>query len=389
MMMIGATESIWRYTTNSSDEVVDICNLSNTIVIQDASEADNWLHTSIHIIVFTYLVPFVVTTGLIGNGAFLFMVARLSRMKTIVNFFLVNLAVTDIMFLATTPTVLTYAFFSTPVNYRLPFTTDASCIVWYFIGYLSHYCSVSIITLISVERFYAICHPFKHRKMQSKGHTFKAIVIVYSISIFLTIVTLLKRMKLVEICLQWPDDTKYANLPLVFRFCGPLGGLQELVVTTEILYSIIFFLGAFINGYFYTQIIVALNSRSKVTRSNSTKAILVRNQVARALVINGILFFVTQAPMRINDINEILEALDKPQLLTPTQKATCLSFSVLFLFLNSAMNPYVYAFGSSTYRKGFWDAFGLKCRVNKILQKHENGSIQSLSVISGTETTRI
>ena len=335
-----------------------VCTPNNTIPILDDEQASDWMHPQVDEIIYMILLPIVVALGLAGNGAFLFTITRLPRMRTTVNFYLVNLAVTDIVFITSQSWFLMYVFLLTPVSLRFPFETVGACIIIYSVGYLSYYSSMSIITLVSIERFYAICHPLRHRQMQSKGHMLKSIGVAYLISIILTVITLLKRMSLVEFCLAWPDNGQYDDFPPVYRYCSALGGIQEIVVFTEIMYSVLFFIAAIFNGILYTKIIFAL---SKHTSGQSTSADhrkeLVRNQVARALVINGVIFFVTQIPMRVNDINEILNALDKPGFLSPSQQDAFLSFGALFLFLNSAVNPYVYCFSSSTYRKGFKDAF--------------------------------
>ncbi|XP_072021212.1 somatostatin receptor type 2-like [Amphiura filiformis] len=347
--------------TNASHKSCAVETLAHlqTVYIEDDEAAENWLHTPIDDIIYKILLPAVVTFGLAGNAAFLFMVARLSRMKTPLNFFLVNLAINDIIFLISQSLFLMYVFFVTPVSYRYPFKTTGSCVIIYLIGYLSYYCSISIITLVAIERFYAICQPLKHREMQHKRHTLKVITAAYMISAVLAVLTLMKRMKIHECCLKWPDTERYQHIPMVFRYCGPLLGIPGIVITMEIMYSVLFFLAAIVNGYLYAKIILELGSRTLAVNNDAgNRNISVRNQVAKALVINGILFFLTQLPMRLNDINEILGALEEPQCVSPNQRANdLLSFSVLFLFMNSSLNPYVYAFSSSNYRKGFKDAF--------------------------------
>ncbi|XP_072041170.1 somatostatin receptor type 2-like [Amphiura filiformis] len=363
---------------NASDQSPLSGDCAYTIHIKNDKAAENWLHTPIDVIIYMILLPIVVVLGLAGNGAFLFMVARLSRMKTPVNFFLVNLAITDITFLVSQSLFLMYVFFSSPVSYRYPFETTGTCVIIYLIGYLSYYCSISIITLVSVERFYAICHPLTHRKMQSKRHMAKAMTVVYMISTVLAMITLMKRMKLHEFCLKWPDTERYQNIPTVFRYCGPLFSSKGIVVTTEIIYSVLFLLAAIVNSFLYAKIILALGSRSLVVNSDTEhQQISVRNQVAKALVINGILFFMTQLPIRVSDINEILEALEEPQFLSKKQMANFLSFSALFLFMNSALNPYVYAFSSSNYRQGFKDVFTFS---GKICAKNSKQSLESTTV---------
>lgn len=370
------------YQVNDSDSVLidmekrtSICTTYNTISLSDDQEASKWLHTRIDEIIYMVLLPIVVVFGLVGNGAFLFMVLRLSRMRTPVNFFLVNLAITDAVFLITDSMFLLYVFFLTPVSLRYPFKTVDSCVIIYFIGYLSYYCSISIITLISMERFYAVCHPLYHRRMQSTRRMLKTMCVAYLISTILAVITVLKRMSLMEVCLAWPDNGRYDNMPQVFRYCTALKGMQEVVVFTEIMYSVLFFVAAGFNGAFYVKIILTLGSRTVDSAEGRNTSI--RDQVARALIINGTIFFVTQLPMRVNDINEILDALGKTEFLSHNQKDNFLSFSILFLFLNSALNPYVYCFSSSSYRKGFREAFS--CSSLPFTKGNKNDSLKSLN----------
>ena len=241
-----------------------------------------------------------------------------SRMRTPVNLFLANLAITDVVFLITDSMFLMYVFFLTPVSLRYPFKTVDSCVIIDFIGYLSYYCSISIITLVSMERFYAICHPLYHRRMQSKGRMLKTMVVAYLISTIVAVITVLKRRSLIEVCLEWPDNGRYDDIPQVFRYCTTLNGIQEIVVFTETMYSFLFFVAACLNGVFYAKIIFTLGSRTVDSVEGRNTSI--HDQVARALIINDIIFFVTQLPMRVNDINEILDALGKTEFLSSNQK---------------------------------------------------------------------
>ena len=181
--------------------------------------------------------------------------------------------------------------------------------------------------------------------------------VAWFVSVLLSAVTILKRGELVKFCLIWPETERYHNIPSVYRFCGPIGGIDEILIATEIMYSALFFIAALLNGFLYVKIIATLSSRSVAAQQADPKNIAVRNQVARALVINGIIFFVTQIPIRVRDIYEIMDALHQPLFLTKNQASILLSFSVFCLFLNSALNPYVYAFSSAAYRQGFRDAF--------------------------------
>ena len=79
----------------------EICTPLNTLPIVNNEAANYWLHTNIQEVIYKVVLPIIVVLGLVGNGAFLFMVASLSRMKNTVNFFLVNLSIADIIFTST------------------------------------------------------------------------------------------------------------------------------------------------------------------------------------------------------------------------------------------------------------------------------------------------
>ena len=344
---------------SSDGDQLDSCGSLIKIPIVDDNAATLWLHSSIDRILYTYIIPAVVALGLFGNISVIFVVTRLSRMRTmIVNFYLANLAVTDIVFLSSQSLFLMYAHFVSPVSYNFPFKTQASCNLLHFIAYIAYYCSTSIITLVSIERYFAICRPMYHRRMQSRTHAFKAMCGVWMISFALSVVCLQRRGELFEYCLLWPDDERYRQMPTTFRYCGPVGGNQRITVTMEILFSAVFFVVALLNSFLYLKIILALSSRTIAPiQADESQITSVRNQVARTLVIIGIIFFITHMPIRIFNMNDILDALDEPQFLSKSQASSLLSFSFLFLFLNSALNPYVYAFCSVNYRQGFRDAF--------------------------------
>ena len=76
------------------------CGSLIKIPIVDGNAATLWLHSSTDRIIYTYFIPAVVALGLFGNISVLFVVARLSRIRTmIVIFYLTNLAVIDIVYL--------------------------------------------------------------------------------------------------------------------------------------------------------------------------------------------------------------------------------------------------------------------------------------------------
>ena len=89
----------------------------------------------------------------------------------------------------------------------------------------------------------------------------------------------------------------------------------------------------------YFNIIVALSSRDILQKSDLSKDTVlevnrVRNQVARTLVINGIVFFICQIPSRIDNLDDFFDYLNvKFDLFDYKESSTVTAVGHAFLFL--------------------------------------------------------
>lgn len=331
------------------------CTNSNTIEITSKKDAINRLYDNFDLFISTYLVPATIVVGILGNIFFLFMIWRLHRMRTTYNIYLASLAITDTVFLLSNAPLFVYAMYSSPISLSFPFENKNSCYYVYASGFMCHFLSVSIITLVSFERFCAICQPFFHRQIQNKTRNHLTISAV-AIAIIMSGLILLRRGKLNRFCLIWPKDDEFQTLPTVYRVCQPIADKLELIVFANILYTVYFLMAVASNGYMYVKIVMKLHERrliyrrSKRSRHHHKRS---RNHIAQALVITGLIFFTTQTPIRICDINESLVALEMAPFLSEKQMTLCSTIGYFFLYLNSAVNSYVFMLTSSYYRKGF------------------------------------
>ena len=342
----------------------NICTPLNTFRIPDVQTADTYLHREYWLTL--YVIPAIIVLGAVGNIAFLFMLVRLPYMRTTVNAYLANLAAVDLAYLLTVaPVYPVHTYVKSPINMNVSFTGEYSCILFFAHAFLCYYSSVNLITVISFERYNAICHPFYHRKIQGKKRTFTLLFVSWTIALVLSVFTITRRGALLTFCFIWPDGDKYEKLPTIFRTCGPLGDRQIYVSSMTILYIAYFFVALVINGYFYIHIMFVLSRRLDLMEGTEggsqqqEQVIQVRNQVAKALVILGLVYFVTQTPIRIEDINEVFREFTSSGFLNQNQVGILNSVGLTFLFLNPAVNSYIYVFSSSFYRQGFLEAFWL------------------------------
>ncbi|XP_072030676.1 kappa-type opioid receptor-like [Amphiura filiformis] len=365
---------------NSSDTT---CTIWNTIPIPDDNAALDWLHTSTDILTCTFVIPIIMVVGGLSNLAFIYMVAKLSRMKTITNFYLVNIALADLLLGVLVPGLYIASFFSSPITHDIPFDNKIFCYSAFLLSYFGYLASIGHVTLVSFERYLAVCKPLLHLKVQNKKRTVKLVIGVWILALCIAAIGAPGKGNPLIFCLQWPDDPKYDPLPRTLRACLAMGTgkVREFyTIFPEMLESGSFIVALIANTIFYAFILHALSSRSIASESGKdAQTTQIRNQVARALVINGIIFFITQTPYRLKNINAFIEGIRGTGILTKGQADTITTIGRGGLFLNSAVNSFIYAFSSSFYRQGFREVLGVFFRKQKG-DDHSHAAVTETSV---------
>ncbi|KAJ8408525.1 hypothetical protein AAFF_G00251600 [Aldrovandia affinis] len=101
----------------------------------------------------------VVLVGFLGNYLLLYVICRTRKMHNVTNFFIGNLAFSDMLMCATcVPFTLAYAF-----NPRGWVFGRFMCYLVFLIQPVTVYVSVFTLTAIAVDRYYATVHPLKKR----------------------------------------------------------------------------------------------------------------------------------------------------------------------------------------------------------------------------------
>ncbi|XP_043212129.1 tachykinin-like peptides receptor 99D isoform X2 [Amphibalanus amphitrite] len=120
-----------------------------------------------------YIALVIVATG--GNLIVIWIVLAHKQMRTITNFFLVNLAVSDCM-MSLMNITFNFVYF---LNSHWPFG-EAYCKIVQFVSVLSVTASVFTLVAISVDRYSAIMHPLKPR--MSRSWTLLVTIIIWVMS---------------------------------------------------------------------------------------------------------------------------------------------------------------------------------------------------------------
>lgn len=153
-------------------------NASEPILEAPSSELD--VNTDIYskvLVTAVYLALFVV--GMVGNSVTAFTLARkksLQSLQSTVHYHLGSLALSDLLILLLAMPVELYNFIW--VHHPWAFG-DAVCRGYYFLRDACTYATALNVASLSVERYLAICHPFKAKTLMSRSRTKKFISAIW------------------------------------------------------------------------------------------------------------------------------------------------------------------------------------------------------------------
>ncbi|XP_072022701.1 thyrotropin-releasing hormone receptor-like [Amphiura filiformis] len=227
--------------------------------------------------------------------------------------------------------------------------------------YLTYFASILLITLATVEKYYGICHPFQHRLVTGKSRTVRIIAISWVFGSVLSGLVVLRYAKVEKYCMVYPDEENYTDLPKRIELCVPIN--DTLLVFSEAVSVIPFFSALVGNVYMYGRIIYALSHRNVTDNTEDSFQLMqrqVRNQVARILIINGIVFFCCQFPYRLLSINVFVQEATGVGFLSMVQYGVLAVIARGLVLINSLANPFVYFLSSANYRQGFREAYCCK-----------------------------
>ena len=329
-----------------------------------------------------FLLPTLLVIGVIGNATFIYAVARIKRLHSITNLYLVNLAVADILFLLMAIPIYIASIISSPIRDTIPWESRFGCISVKAVAGSFYFTSLGLVSLVTLERYLAICHPFHHRGINTIKRTVKLVVVTWLIGIMLGLCLGFGDGQLVRYCLEWPDT--FITFPTEVSMCKT--ARSDLILLEELSKTIPFIIALTGNTYMYFRIMRALGGRNfhpeeKSEESTQSKfqsqANKVRNQVARLLIVNGLIFFMSQTLARVLSTNILLEQTLDVRFLNSEIYSRALIISRLMLFMNSVVNPIVYNLTSSIYRQAFREAF---CRRNHRHIKEDGQSQNTYSM---------
>lgn len=201
--------SFWLNFSGHFPTVSDSSSILNASAVDTAinSSTADWIWEAGKLRIPLYSIIFLL--GITGNVLVILTILQNTRMRTVTNMFLLNLAISDLLLGV----------------FCMPFTLIGQLLRDFIFGdvfcrLISFFQAVSVsvsgwtLVAISVERFYAICHPLTSRKWQTRSHARYIILAVWLGSLaIMSPVAVLSQLKPVgndgrRKCREvWPDDT--------------------------------------------------------------------------------------------------------------------------------------------------------------------------------------
>ncbi|XP_015215442.1 somatostatin receptor type 5 [Lepisosteus oculatus] len=278
----------------------------------------------------TVLIPViyltVFTIGLTGNTLAIYVVLRYTKMKTVTNIYILNLAVADELFMLglpflTTQNVLSYWPFGSFLC-RLVMTVDA----------INQFTSIFCLTVMSIDRYLAVVHPIKSTKWRRPrvAKVINASVWILSFLVVLPVIIFSDVQDGLNTCnINWPDpnavwSTTFIIYTSVLGFFGPL-----LVICL-------------------CYLLIVVKVKSSGVRAGFTKRRKSERKVTRMVVIIVVVFVCCWLPFYILNMVNLVFIVPENNVM-----AGIYFFVVILSYANSCANPLLYGFLSDNFKQSF------------------------------------
>lgn len=276
------------------------------------------------------LYALVCIVGLLGNTLVIYVVIRFSKMQTVTNMYIVNLAIADEFFLIGIPFLIV-------TMYKQEWIFgNTMCKVYMISTSINQFTSSIFLLIMSADRYIAVCHPISSPKWRTPFISRIVSLLAWTISAIFV-------LPVVMYASAFPT---YANATT----CNIIWAENDSGSTTFTIYSLIlgFTVPLFFIFVFYCLVIrklktVGPKNKSKEKKRSHRKVTNLVLTVVTVYVLCWLPYWVAQVAL----ISTPIEECRSPIIITIFLLASCLSYS------NSAMNPILYAFLSDNFKKSF------------------------------------
>ncbi|MED6241600.1 hypothetical protein ATANTOWER_021303 [Ataeniobius toweri] len=319
-----------------------------------------------------YMLIFIL--GLSGNGIVIFTVWRAQGKRRAADVYIGNLALADLTFVVTLPLWAVY----TAMGYHWPFGV-ALCKISSYVVLLNMYASVFCLTCMSFDRYLAIVHSLSSSQLRTRGHIRASLAVIWALSGLLAAPTLLFRT------IRYDQQSNRTSCAMDFSLVLTHKEEENLwIAGLSISSSALGFLLPFL-----AMMVCYCFIGCTVTRHFNTlrKEDQRKRRLLKIITTLVVVFAVCWLPFHLVKTADALSYVDLfPTtcdflrfLLLAHPYATCLAY------LNSCLNPFLYAFFDLRFRSQCLCLLNLK----KFLHASPNSSLSSQKTEAQSLATKV
>ncbi len=318
------------------------CDFVNS---SDSHNMTCYLYTPLTINILNIVYPIILSFGIVNNVLFLLVYMFSQTMHNTTNFYLANLAVADVVFLAYTLGYQTAQLRSYQFDgFATYMQSHAKCSFMSFFSFYTFLVPIVMVTIVTLDRFLAICYPINHKISRGRKRTALLTASGWGIPLILCSSFFLVTVK--TICTVWPD----AKLADEFDVCSPTyPWLAISVQTFATVVVIVCMISVFMMCWKIIKTLHKRTYRAEQSQLAQQRAFQIRNHVAVMLTVNAIVFFILQTPFQITmTIETVLSVVHGINISSPLETCSTTAWTIwkdtsrIFVYINSSINPIVY-----------------------------------------------
>ncbi|XP_044745570.1 orexin receptor type 1-like [Coccinella septempunctata] len=334
-------------------------------------------------LIFFHGIVFIV--GIVGNFLVCVAVYRNHTMRTVTNYFIVNLAVADflVILFCLPPSVVW------DVTMTWFFGVIMCKTVLYFQS-VSVTVSVLTLTFISIDRWYAICFPLKFKSTTGRAKT--AIGIIWMLSLSTSLPEMIysttkpreglgfETVYFTQCKPSWSiqTDTYFTIVRMIFSYAFPLLFMSVAYIQIiKVLWK---------SGTIPHQVIDVsgrhVNSFAMNMNASTEGQLKSRKKAAKMLVVVVAMFAICYFPVHLLSLLRLTVELRNSE----ANRAVAM-ISHWLCYANSAVNPIIYNFMSGKFRKEFQSSFS-KCSANEHSEGNGRTSTYIYRYTANRQSTR-
>ncbi|XP_017787213.1 PREDICTED: somatostatin receptor type 2-like [Nicrophorus vespilloides] len=278
--------------------------------------------------------------GLVGNTLVIYVVLRFSKMQTVTNMYIVNLAIADELFLIGIP------FLIVTIVKRSWIFGDIACKAYLILTSLNQFTSSLFLFIMSADRYIAVCHPISSPKWRTPFISRIVSMAAWLCSLLLMIPILLFAKEVTWHCLDPNSDEIMESKSCIIDWQTSKSPKAFTLYT----FVFSFLIPLCLILVFYCLVLRKLKTVGPQNKSKEKKKS--HRKVTNLVLTVVTVYIICWTPYWILQITLIFSSNTESGsfVLTIHLLASCLNYS------NSAMNPILYAFLSDNFKKSFLKA---------------------------------